>query len=148
MLRVARKFGQASKCRKAMAAGLAVLRARIDDLDLGPRENDAEARAAICAGASWAGVGLDAERKRSARDPLHDTGSQCAVLVCPRSSSTRLAMLVGWPIQMGEPMMTISAAVTLARRARHWSPEPFIGANVRRDAVRSHMDDLVVGVTH
>ncbi|VTU22249.1 acetate/propionate family kinase [Variovorax sp. PBL-E5] len=54
-------------------------------------ENDAETRAAICAGLSWAGVGLDAERNRSARNPLHDIGSHCAVLVLPARENEEIA---------------------------------------------------------
>ena len=37
-------------------------------------ENDVEARAAICGGLSWLGVGLDEARNRSANNPISDSG--------------------------------------------------------------------------
>ncbi len=54
-------------------------------------ENDAEARAAICAGLGWIGVGLDAARNRSASDPIHASASRCAVQVLASQENEQIA---------------------------------------------------------
>ena len=54
-------------------------------------ENDAEARAAICGGLSWIGVGLDEARNRSATNPISDPASRCAVRVLPSQEDEQIA---------------------------------------------------------
>jgi acetate kinase len=68
--------------RKQIAAMIAVL----DGIDLlvftgGIGENDGEARAAICGGLSWIGVGLDQTRNRSGNNPVNGPMSRCEVRV-------------------------------------------------------------------
>ena len=68
--------------RKQLAAMIAVL----GGLDMfvftgGIGENDAQVRAEICSGLTWAGVGLDESRNRSANNPISDGASSCQVHV-------------------------------------------------------------------
>jgi acetate kinase len=78
--------------RKTVAAMIAVL----GGIDLivftgGIGENDPEVRAAICGGLSWIGVRLDQVRNRSARDPINDPTSRCAVRVLPSQEDEQIA---------------------------------------------------------
>ena len=78
--------------RKQVAAMIAAL----DGVDLivftgGIGENDGEARAAICGGLSWIGVGLDEARNRSAHNPINDHGSRCAVHVLASQEDEQIA---------------------------------------------------------
>jgi acetate kinase len=78
--------------RKEVAAMIAVL----GGMDLlvftgGIGENDAKVRAAICAGLSWIGVGLDEARNRSAADPISDPKSRCAVRVLASQEDEQIA---------------------------------------------------------
>ena len=78
--------------RKQVAAMIAAL----DGVDLivftgGIGENDGEARAAICGGLSWIGVGLDEARNRSAHNPINDPGSRCAVHVLASQEDEQIA---------------------------------------------------------
>jgi acetate kinase len=78
--------------RKEVAAMIAAL----GGLDLlvftgGIGENDAEARAAICAGLSWAGVSLHDTRNRSAADPISDPASRSAVRVLASQEDEQIA---------------------------------------------------------
>jgi acetate kinase len=78
--------------RKQLAAMIAAL----DGIDLlvftgGIGENDGEARAAICGGLSWIGVRLDQARNRSARNPINDPTSRCAVRVLPSQEDEQIA---------------------------------------------------------
>ena len=54
-------------------------------------ENDAQARAAICDGLSWIGVGLDDARNRSASNPINDSASRCRVLVLASQENEQIA---------------------------------------------------------
>ncbi|HLY45701.1 MAG TPA: acetate/propionate family kinase [Stellaceae bacterium] len=78
--------------RKAVAAMIAAL----DGADLivftgGIGENDAAARAAICAGLFWAGISLDDARNRAAADPISAAGSRCLVQVLPSQEDEQIA---------------------------------------------------------
>jgi acetate kinase len=78
--------------RKQMAAMIAAL----DGVDLivftgGIGENDGEARAAICGGLTWIGVGLDEARNRSANNPINDPGSRCSVHVLASQEDEQIA---------------------------------------------------------
>jgi acetate kinase len=78
--------------RKAVAAMAAGLRG----MDLlvftgGIGENDATARAAICDGLSWIGVGLDEGRNHSAADPISDPTSRCTVRVLASQEDEQIA---------------------------------------------------------
>jgi acetate kinase len=78
--------------RKQIAAMVAVL----DGIDLlvftgGIGENDAEARAAICAGLRWIGVKLESERNQSVDNPISDPASRCEVLVLPSREDEQIA---------------------------------------------------------
>jgi acetate kinase len=78
--------------RKQVAAMIAAL----DGADLvvftgGIGENDCEARAAICGGLSWIGLSLDQARNRSARNPISDPTSRCAVRVLPSQEDEQIA---------------------------------------------------------
>lgn len=78
--------------RKQIAAMIAVL----DGLDMlvftgGIGENDAQVRAAICAGLSWIGVGLDESRNRSASNPINDSASRCSVQVLASQEDEQIA---------------------------------------------------------
>jgi acetate kinase len=78
--------------RKQVAAMIAAL----DGVDLivftgGIGENDGEARAAICGGLSWIGVGLDEARNRSANNPINDPGSRCSVHVLASQEDEQIA---------------------------------------------------------
>jgi len=80
--------------RKQIAAMIAVL----DGIDLivftgGIGENDAEIRAAICAGLAWAGVALDGSRNRAGDNQISDPGSRCKVLVLPSQEDKQIASL-------------------------------------------------------
>jgi acetate kinase len=78
--------------RKQVAAMIAAL----DGVDLivftgGIGENDGEARAAICGGLTWIGVGLDEARNRSANNPINDPGSRCSVHVLASQEDEQIA---------------------------------------------------------
>ena len=78
--------------RKQVAAMIAVL----DGADLlvftgGIGENDAQVRAAICAGLSWSGVSLDEARNRSASNPISDPASRCSVQVLASKEDEQIA---------------------------------------------------------
>jgi acetate kinase len=78
--------------RKQVAAMIAAL----DGVDLivftgGIGENDGEARAAICGGLSWIGVGLDEARNRSANNPINDPASRCPALVLASQEDMQIA---------------------------------------------------------
>jgi acetate kinase len=78
--------------RKAVAA----MSAALGGVDLivftgGIGENDAQARAMICAGLSWIGVGLDEARNRSAADPISDPASRCVVRVLASQEDEQIA---------------------------------------------------------
>ena len=78
--------------RKQIAAMIAVL----GGLDLlvftgGIGENDAQARAAICAGLSWLGISLDETRNRAALDPINDSASRCSVRVLAAQEDEQIA---------------------------------------------------------
>jgi acetate kinase len=75
---------------------IAAMAAALDGIDLlvftgGIGENDAEARAMICAGLSWTGVDLDPARNRSATNPVSGPGSRCAVMVLPSQEDEQIA---------------------------------------------------------
>lgn len=78
--------------RKQIAAMIAAL-GGIDLLVFagGIGENDCEARAEICAGLSWIGIGLDEARNRSANNPISDTTARCRVLVLPSQEDEQIA---------------------------------------------------------
>ncbi len=78
--------------RKEIAAMIAAL----DGIDMlvftgGIGENDAEARAEICAGLAWAGIVLDADRNRAAVNPMNASGSRCRVMVLPSLEDEQIA---------------------------------------------------------
>jgi acetate kinase len=78
--------------RKQVAAMIAAL----DGVDLivftgGIGENDGAARAAICGGLSWIGVGLDEARNRSANNPINGPASRCSVLVLASQEDEQIA---------------------------------------------------------
>jgi acetate kinase len=78
--------------RKQMAGMIAAL----DGVDTvvftgGIGENDAIARAAICAGLSWIGVSLDQGRNRSASNPINDAASRCVVQVLASQEDEQIA---------------------------------------------------------
>lgn len=78
--------------RKAVAAMIAALQG--GDLIVftgGIGENDAAARAAICAGLSWAGISLDEARNRAADDPISAAGSRCLVRVLASQEDEQIA---------------------------------------------------------
>jgi acetate kinase len=75
---------------------VAAMAAALDGVDLlvftgGIGENDATARAAICAGLSWMGVGLDEARNRSATDPISASASRCSVRVLASQEDEQIA---------------------------------------------------------
>ena len=78
--------------RKQLAAMMAVL-GGADAIVFtgGIGENDAEVRAAICAGLSWLGVRLDEARNRGANDPINDFASSCAVHVLTSQEDEQIA---------------------------------------------------------
>jgi len=57
----------------------------------GVGENDAAARAAICARLSWMGVKLEGSRNRSGINPISESGSRCTVLVLPSRENEEIA---------------------------------------------------------
>jgi acetate kinase len=78
--------------RKQIAAMIAVL----EGIDLivftgGIGENDAEARAMICAGLSWGGISLDEARNLIVNNPISDSVSRCAVRVLPSQEDEQIA---------------------------------------------------------
>jgi acetate kinase len=78
--------------RKQIAAMIAAL----GGLDLlvftgGIGENDVEARAEICGGLSWLGLGLDEARNRFANNPVSGSGSSCSVQVLPSREDEQIA---------------------------------------------------------
>ncbi len=78
--------------RKQIAAMIAVL----GGLDLlvftgGIGENDAQVRAAICAGLSWIGVSLDDARNRCASNAINDGASRCSVQVLASQEDEQIA---------------------------------------------------------
>lgn len=78
--------------RKQVAAMIAVL----DGVELivftgGIGENDANVRAAICAGLSWIGIRLDDARNRSASNPISNSSSRCQVLVLTSQEDEQIA---------------------------------------------------------
>jgi|ERR1035438_1270170 acetate kinase len=77
--------------RKQIAAMIAIL----EGVDLivftgGIGENDEEVRASICAGFSWAGIGLDEGRNQSANNPISDSKSLCRILVLPSQEDEQI----------------------------------------------------------
>lgn len=78
--------------RKQIAAMVAVLRG-IDLLVFtgGIGENDSSARAEICGGLAWAGIDLDAERNRTAADPVSRDDAYCTVRVVPAAEESEIA---------------------------------------------------------
>lgn len=77
--------------RKQIAAMMAAL----DGVDLivftgGIGENDGTVRAAICAGLSWNGVGLDETRNRSNSRLISDPASRCKVIVLPSQEDEQI----------------------------------------------------------
>jgi acetate kinase len=90
--------------RKEVAAMIAAL----DGVDLivftgGIGENDVEARAAICAGLSWIGVGLDHARNRAANNPISDPTSRCTVRVLASQEDEQIARHT-WRLTKTEPL--------------------------------------------
>lgn len=78
--------------RKQLAAMIAAL----DGVDLvvftgGIGENDAEVRAAICAGLSWIGVSLDDARNGSASNPINALASRCAIRILASQEDEQIA---------------------------------------------------------
>jgi acetate kinase len=57
----------------------------------GVGENDAEVRAAICAGLTWNGVFLDDARNRAAGNPISASRSRCAICVLPSREDEEIA---------------------------------------------------------
>ncbi len=79
--------------RKHIAAMISVL----DGLDLlvftgGIGENDAAARAQICAGLAWIGIRLDESRNRSGSKAIHDLVSRCQVRVIASQEDEQIAL--------------------------------------------------------
>jgi acetate kinase len=77
--------------RKQIGAMTAVL----DGVDTivftgGIGENDADVRAAICAGLSWTGLNLDETRNRSNARLASDAASRCTVLVLPSQEDEQI----------------------------------------------------------
>jgi acetate kinase len=54
-------------------------------------ENDAEVRAAICAGLSWLGVSIDRAQNKATQNPVSDPTSRCAVYVLPSQEDEQIA---------------------------------------------------------
>ena len=78
--------------RKQLAGMIAAL----DGVDMlvftgGIGENDAQARAVICAGLAWIGVSLDDARNRFARNPINGCASRCTVLVLASQEGEQIA---------------------------------------------------------
>jgi acetate kinase len=78
--------------RKQVAAMISVL----GGVDIfvftgGIGENDAQVRAMICSGLSWAGVSLDEARNMTANDPISDSLSRFAVRVLPSQEDEQIA---------------------------------------------------------
>jgi acetate kinase len=75
---------------------VAAMAAALGGVDLfvftgGIGENDADARATICAGLSWIGIGLDEAGNRSAADPISNPASRCAVRVLASQEDEQIA---------------------------------------------------------
>jgi acetate kinase len=79
----------ARKAIAAMAAGLGGVDLLVFTGGIG--ENDAKARAAICTGLSWIGIGLDEARNRSATDLISDPASRCSVRVLASLEDEQIA---------------------------------------------------------
>jgi acetate kinase len=78
--------------RKQIAAMIAVL----EGIDLivftgGIGEHDEHVRASICAGLTWAGIGLDEVRNRSAKNPISDSKFPSKVFVLPSQEDEQIA---------------------------------------------------------
>src|SRR5579863_6116939 len=78
---------------RKQVAGMA---AALDGADLivftgGIGEHDAEVRAGICSGLSWAGVNLDEARNRAASNPISSFASDCAVRVLVSQEDEQIA---------------------------------------------------------
>ena len=81
-----------ASARKQVAAMIAAL----DGADMivftgGIGENDWETRKGICAGLSWMGVKLDADRNRTSTNPVSDIASRCAVRVLRSQEDEQIA---------------------------------------------------------
>ena len=81
-----------ASARKQVAAMIAAL----DGADMivftgGIGENDWETRKGICAGLSWMGVKLDADRNRTSTNPVSDIASRCAVRVLASQEDEQIA---------------------------------------------------------
>lgn len=75
---------------------LAAMAAALDGVDQmaftgGIGENDAEVRAAICAGLSWIGIELDDARNQAANNPVSKAGSRCTVQVLASQEDQQIA---------------------------------------------------------
>lgn len=75
---------------------IAAMIAALDGIDRlvftgGIGENDAQVRAAICAGLSWIGISLDERRNQASRDPIHALASRCAVNVFQSREEAQMA---------------------------------------------------------
>ena len=70
-------------------------------------ENDAVARAAICAGLAWIGVSLDPARNRSASNPVSDAASRCTVQVLGSQEDAQIARHTRALVQ-GAPLASYS----------------------------------------
>ena len=78
--------------RKQIAAMIAAL----EGVDLivftgGIGENDEVARALICAGFAWAGIGLDEAQNQAANNPISNSKLPCKVLVLPSQEDEQIA---------------------------------------------------------
>ena len=78
--------------RKEMAA----MAAALDGVDRvvftgGIGENDAEVRAAICAGLSWIGIKLNEARNQAANNPISEAGSRCTAQVLASREDQQIA---------------------------------------------------------
>ncbi|HEX3486249.1 MAG TPA: acetate/propionate family kinase [Micropepsaceae bacterium] len=78
--------------RKQIAAMIAAL-GWVDHIVFtgGIGEHDAETRAAICDGLSWAGIALDQERNRRCENPISQAHSPCTVLVLATQEEEQIA---------------------------------------------------------
>ena len=112
--------------RKQIAAMIAAL----DGIDMivftgGIGENDAEVRAAICGGLSWAGVSLDDAQNRLANNPLNGSTSRAVVQVLPSQEDEQIARHT-WALSQRSFALSISQ---LAAGARREEPEMKEAAN-------------------
>ena len=65
-------------------------------------ENDAEVRAAICAGLGWAGVSIDAMRNRRGSNPVSNHEARVQVLVLASREDEQIARHTRQLIDDGE----------------------------------------------